>query len=74
MSFIKPGFDVEAIRAEFPILSREVHGKPLIYLDSGASAQKPRAVIDAMSGAMERSYANVHRPRHGVDDRPRLLG
>ena len=38
-------FDVEAARAEFPILSREVNGKPLIYLDSGASAQKPRAVI-----------------------------
>jgi cysteine desulfurase/selenocysteine lyase len=57
-------FDVEAARAEFPILAREVHGKPLIYLDSGASAQKPKAVIDAMSGAMERHYANVHRGLH----------
>ena len=57
-------FDVEAVRAEFPILSREVHGKPLIYLDSGASAQKPKAVIDAMVQAMEGSYANVHRGLH----------
>jgi cysteine desulfurase/selenocysteine lyase len=56
--------DVEAIRAEFPILSREVHGKPLVYLDSAASAQKPRAVIEAMSHAMEYSYANVHRGLH----------
>ena len=57
-------FDVEAVRAQFPILSRKVHGKPLVYLDSAASAQKPRAVIDAMVGAMEGSYANVHRGLH----------
>ncbi|HEX7886725.1 MAG TPA: cysteine desulfurase [Phenylobacterium sp.] len=57
-------FDAEAIRAEFPILSRQVHDKPLVYLDSAASAQKPRAVIDAMSRAMEYSYANVHRGLH----------
>jgi cysteine desulfurase/selenocysteine lyase len=57
-------FDVEAVRAEFPILSRQVHGKPLVYLDSAASAQKPRAVIDAMVHAMEHSYANVHRGLH----------
>ena len=57
-------FDVEAARAEFPILGREVHGKPLIYLDSAASAQKPRAVIGAMTHAMEHSYANVHRGLH----------
>lgn len=57
-------FDVHAVRAEFPILGRQVHGKPLIYLDSAASAQKPRAVIDAMSRAMEGSYANVHRGLH----------
>jgi cysteine desulfurase/selenocysteine lyase len=57
-------FDVEAARAEFPILSRQVHGKPLVYLDSAASAQKPRAVIEAMSSAMEHSYANVHRGLH----------
>src|ERR1700742_3197312 len=57
-------FDVGAIRAEFPILGRQVNGKTLVYLDSAASAQKPRAVIDAMAGAMSRSYANVHRGLH----------
>ena len=53
-----------AARAQFPILSRQVNGRPLVYLDSAASAQKPRAVIDAMTGAMEGSYANVHRGLH----------
>jgi len=57
-------FDPATIRAQFPILSRQVNGKPLIYLDSAASAQKPRAVIDAMAAAMEGSYANVHRGLH----------
>jgi cysteine desulfurase/selenocysteine lyase len=57
-------FDVEAVRGEFPILQRQVNGKPLVYLDSAASAQKPRAVIDAMVHAMEHSYANVHRGLH----------
>ncbi|HEY1225269.1 MAG TPA: cysteine desulfurase [Brevundimonas sp.] len=58
------GFDPNAVRAQFPILSRTVNGKPLVYLDSAASAQKPRAVIDAMTRAMEGSYANVHRGLH----------
>lgn len=57
-------FDVVAARAQFPILSRTVHGKPLIYLDSAASAQKPDAVIDAMTAVMRGSYANVHRGLH----------
>ncbi len=57
-------FDVDAVRAQFPILSRQVNGRPLVYLDSAASAQKPRAVIDAMTRAMEGSYANVHRGLH----------
>jgi len=57
-------YDVEAIRAQFPILAREIHGKPLVYLDNGASAQKPRAVIDAVSYAYENEYANVHRGLH----------
>jgi len=57
-------FDPAAIREQFPILKRQVNGKPLIYLDSAASAQKPRAVIDAMVHAMEHSYANVHRGLH----------
>jgi len=57
-------FDVAAIRAQFPILAREVNGHPLVYLDSAASAQKPRAVIEAMVAAMEGGYANVHRGLH----------
>src|ERR1700761_5892079 len=57
-------FDIEAIRSQFPILKRQVNGKPLVYLDSAASAQKPRAVIEAMTAAMEGSYANVHRGLH----------
>ncbi len=54
-------FDPYAARAQFPILSRQVNGKPLVYLDNAASAQKPRAVIDALVASMEGSYANVHR-------------
>jgi cysteine desulfurase/selenocysteine lyase len=57
-------YDVAAIRAEFPILSAEVYGKPLVYLDNAASAQKPKAVIDAMVRTMEGGYANVHRGLH----------
>ena len=57
-------FDVEAIRADFPILSRQVNGKPLVYLDNGASAQKPQVVIDAISRAYGEEYANVHRGLH----------
>jgi len=57
-------FDVEKIRADFPILAREVNGKPLVYLDNGASAQKPQAVIDAVTTAYSHEYANVHRGLH----------
>ena len=57
-------YDVEAIRRDFPILSREVNGQPLVYLDSGASAQKPRAVIDAVTQAYSQEYSNVHRGLH----------
>ncbi|MEJ8574678.1 cysteine desulfurase [Microbaculum marinum] len=57
-------YDVERIRADFPILGREVYGKPLVYLDNAASAQKPRHVIEAMSNAYENEYANVHRGLH----------
>lgn len=62
-------FDVAAIRADFPILSQTVHGKKLVYLDSGASAQKPRVVIDAMVHVMEAQYANVHRGLHWMSER-----
>jgi cysteine desulfurase/selenocysteine lyase len=58
------GWDVERIRADFPILFREVYGKPLVYLDNGASAQKPRAVLDAVEHAYKMEYANVHRGLH----------
>ncbi|MBB4278296.1 cysteine desulfurase [Rhizobium mongolense] len=57
-------YDVEAIRKDFPILAREVYGKPLVYLDNGASAQKPHAVIDAISRTYSTEYANVHRGLH----------
>ncbi|ABD55272.1 cysteine desulfurase [Jannaschia sp. CCS1] len=57
-------YDVQAIRADFPILSREVNGKPLVYLDNGASAQKPQVVIDAITQAYSQEYANVHRGLH----------
>ncbi len=58
------GYDVERIRADFPILFREVYGKPLVYLDNGASAQKPLSVIEAMEHAYRFEYANVHRGLH----------
>ncbi len=57
-------YDVEAVRKDFPILSRTVYGKPLVYLDNGASAQKPQAVIDAMVNCLTNEYANVHRGLH----------
>ncbi|GIK47886.1 MAG: cysteine desulfurase [Alphaproteobacteria bacterium] len=63
---IKRPFDVDAVRADFAILSREVHGRPLVYLDNAASAQKPEAVIAAMANAMRGSYANVHRGLHAL--------
>ncbi len=61
---VEGGFDVERIREDFPILRRQVHGKPLVYFDNGASAQKPRAVIDAMTEVLENEYTNVHRGAH----------
>ena len=57
-------YDVDAIRRDFPILSREVYGKPLVYLDSGASAQKPQVVLDSIMRAYSEEYANVHRGLH----------
>jgi cysteine desulfurase/selenocysteine lyase len=60
----KKSYDVEAVRRDFPILSREVYGKPLVYLDNGASAQKPQHVIDRIAKAYSSEYANVHRGLH----------
>jgi cysteine desulfurase/selenocysteine lyase len=61
-------FDVDAIRRDFPILARKVHGKNLVFLDSAASAQKPRSVIDAMTFAFENEYANVHRGAYWLSE------
>ena len=57
-------YDVETVRTDFPILYREVYGKPLVYLDNGASAQKPRSVLEAIDYAYKMEYANVHRGLH----------
>ena len=62
-------FDVEAIRADFPILHQEINGKPLAYLDNAASSQHPRVVIDSMSNYYERDHANVHRGVHTLSQR-----
>ena len=56
--------DVQSVRRDFPILSRKIHGKPLVYLDNGASAQKPQVVLDAIQKAYAEDYANVHRGLH----------
>jgi len=61
-------YDVEALRADFPILSRTMHGKPLAFLDSAASAQKPRVVIDTVRDVYEREYANVHRGLYEISE------
>ena len=60
----RPALDISAIRAQFPILSRTVNGRPLVYLDNGASAQKPQCVIDAVTQGYAAEYANVHRGLH----------
>ena len=61
-------YDVSAIRQDFPILGREVNGHPLVYLDNGSSAQKPQAVIDAVTNAYSNEYANVHRGLHHLSN------
>jgi len=73
-TFAVPGedaaaYDVERVRADFPILSTQVHGHPLCYLDNAASAQKPRAVLDVVRDAYETTYANVHRGVHYLSER-----
>ena len=67
------GYDVERVRADFPALAMEVHGKPLVFLDSAASAQKPRAVIDTMCRVYESEYANVHRGAYYLSERATAL-
>ena len=61
---VAPAFDVEAVRRDFPILKTTVHGKPLVYLDSAATAQKPRQVIERIVRFYETENANVHRGVH----------
>jgi cysteine desulfurase/selenocysteine lyase len=61
-------YDLEAIRADFPILREKIHGKPLAYLDNGASAQKPKQMLDAVQNAYEHEYANVHRGLHHLSN------
>ncbi len=68
-AIFKTGLDLARIRADFPILAEKVHGKDLVFLDSAASAQKPRVVIDAMVHSMEHQYANIHRGLHWMSER-----
>ena len=64
-------YDIQQIRADFPILSREVYGKPLVYLDNGATTQKPRCVVDAITDEYYSVNANVHRGVHFCRNRQR---
>ena len=64
----RPTFDSDRIRADFPILSRQVNGKQLVYLDSAASAQKPNQVMDALVSAYQETYSNVHRGLHFLSE------
>jgi len=66
---LRSGLDVEAIRKDFPILARKVHGQPLVYLDNGATSQKPQAVIDAVSRYYEEENSNIHRGVHYLSER-----
>jgi cysteine desulfurase / selenocysteine lyase len=66
---ISPTYDPARIRRDFPILSQQVHGRPLIYLDTAASAQKPTSVLDAMRRFQQHDYANVHRGVHALGER-----
>jgi cysteine desulfurase/selenocysteine lyase len=65
----RTGFDVDAVRRDFPILNQQINGKPLVYLDNGASAQKPVAVLDAMDRYYREMHSNVHRGAHTLGDR-----
>jgi cysteine desulfurase / selenocysteine lyase len=63
------GLDARSVRADFPIFEQEIHGKPLAYLDSAASSQKPRRVLEAMNHLYETSYANIHRGVYDLGER-----
>ena len=68
LAFETSTFNIDAIRADFPILSRKIHGKPLVYLDSAASAQKPQQVMSALMSAYTDTYSNVHRGLHFLSE------
>src|SRR5580692_2644620 len=68
-SVISAGFDVEKIREDFPVLKQRIHGKPLVYLDSAATAQKPQQVIDAIVKFYAVDCANIHRGVHELSQR-----
>src|ERR687896_1854051 len=63
-----PSFDVEKIRQDFPILKERVHGKPLVYLDNGATSQKPQVVIDALNRYYKSENSNIHRGVHYLSE------
>ena len=65
----RPALDAQKLRADFPIFEQKIHGKPLAYLDSAASSQKPRQVLDAIRDFYETSYANVHRGVYLLSER-----
>jgi cysteine desulfurase/selenocysteine lyase len=65
----KPKLDAQKLRADFPIFEQTFHGKPLAFLDSAASSQKPRQMLDAMTRFYETSYANVHRGVYQLAER-----
>ena len=69
----RPAFDVQKVRADFPILSERVHGKPLVYLDSANTSQKPQAVLDAMDAYYRHANANIHRATHLLSERATAL-
>ena len=66
---VRPNFNVDAVRADFPILHQQINGHDLVFLDTGASAQKPRQVIEAMVSVMQNDYANVHRGVYSLSQR-----
>ncbi|MEM7809695.1 MAG: aminotransferase class V-fold PLP-dependent enzyme, partial [Planctomycetota bacterium] len=66
---VRPAFDVEAVRGDFPILSTEMNGRPLVYLDNAATTQKPKAVIDAITRYYEHDNANIHRGVYALSQR-----
>src|SRR4026207_2162642 len=69
----RTSFDVETVRRDFPILSERVHGKPLVYLDSANTSQKPQAVLDAMDDYYRHANANIHRATHLLSERATAL-